>query len=62
MVPQAPRAFPFSLVVVIERYAKVTLERIREALCRMALPSPESSAECTVSARAEEAPAVRLAK
>jgi integrase len=52
----------WSSLELVERYAKVTRERIREALSRMALPSPESSAECTVSARAEEAPAVRSAK
>jgi integrase len=52
----------WSSLELVERYAKVTRERIREALSRMALPSPESSAECTVSARAEEASAVRLAK
>jgi len=52
----------WSSLELVERYAKVTRERIREALSRMALPSPESSAECTVSARAEEAPAARLAK
>ncbi len=52
----------WSSLELVERYAKVTRERIREALSRMALPSPESSAECTVSARAEEASPVRLAK
>ncbi len=52
----------WSSLELVERYAKVTRERIREALSRMALPSPECSAECTVSARAEEAPALQLAK
>ncbi len=46
----------WSSLELVERYSKATRERIREALSRMALPSPESSAECTVSARAEEAP------
>ena len=52
----------WSSLELVERYAKVTRERIREALSRMALPSPESSAECTVSARVEEASPMRLAK
>ncbi len=52
----------WSSLELVERYSKATRERIREALSRMALPSPESSAECTVSARAEEAQIVSLAK
>jgi integrase len=52
----------WSSLELVERYAKVTRERIREALSRMALPSAESSAECTMSARAEEPSAARSAK
>ena len=52
----------WSSLELVERYSKVTRERIREALSRMSLPSPECSAECTVSARTEEAPAAVSAK
>jgi integrase len=51
----------WSSLELVERYSKATRERIREALSRMALPSPESSAESTVSPRAEESEAVSLA-
>lgn len=42
----------WSSLELVERYAKVTRERIRETLLRVALPTPNSSPECTVSARA----------
>jgi integrase len=51
----------WSSLELVERYAKVTRERIREALSRMVLPNAKSSAECTVSARAEEASPVMFA-
>jgi len=52
----------WSSLELVERYSKATRERIREALSRMALPSPESSAESTVSPRTDEAEIASFAK
>ena len=52
----------WSSLELVERYSKATRERIREAMAKMALPSRESSPECTVSARPQEAAVVQFAK
>jgi integrase len=52
----------WSSLELVERYSKVTRERIRETLSRVALPPVDSSAECTVSARAEKVEIRSLAK
>jgi integrase len=45
----------WSSLELVGRYSKVTRERIRETLSRVALPVADPAAECTVSARAEKA-------
>ena len=48
----------WSSLELVEKYAKATQERIREALEKMPQPSPE----CTVSARPEVAEIRNFAK
>jgi integrase len=52
----------WSSLELVERYSKVTRERIRKTLCRVRRPGEIAAAQCTVSARADEPTSVAFAK